>query len=43
MLSDLEVIKLGVGYKGPDGALLPSMPASITDLEAVEVSAREVM
>ena len=37
VLSDLDIIKLGVGYKGPDGALLRSMPANITDLEAVEV------
>ena len=37
VLSDLDIIKLGVGYKGPDGKLLPSMPANITDLEAVEV------
>lgn len=40
VLSDLDVIKLGVGYKGPDRALLRSMPANITDLEAVQVRAK---
>lgn len=42
VLSDLDVIKLGVGYKGPDGSLLPSMPANIADLEAVQVVYEEM-
>ena len=37
MLSDLDSIQLGVAYRDPDGRILPSMPADIRDLEAVEV------
>jgi hypothetical protein len=37
VLSDLDTIQLGVAYRGPDGRILPSMPADIRDLEAVEV------
>ena len=41
-MSDLDTIKLGVGYRSPDGQLLPSMPANIADLEAVEVVYEEL-
>ena len=37
VLSGLDTIQLGTGYRGPDGRMLPSMPADIRDLEAVEV------
>ncbi len=37
VLSGLDTIQLGVGYRSPDGRMLPSMPADIRDLEAVEV------
>ena len=37
VLSDLDTIQLGVAYRGSDGRTLPSMPADIRDLEAVEV------
>eukprot|EP00271_Cylindrocystis_brebissonii_P000225 TRINITY_DN10272_c0_g1_i1.p1 TRINITY_DN10272_c0_g1~~TRINITY_DN10272_c0_g1_i1.p1 ORF type:complete len:531 (-),score=109.35 TRINITY_DN10272_c0_g1_i1:835-2427(-) len=42
VLSGLPVIKLGVAYKGPDGSILPSVPADIDLLSKVEVVYEEM-
>ncbi|CAM6119930.1 unnamed protein product [Calypogeia fissa] len=42
VLSSLGTLKLGVGYKGPDGELLQSFPADLNLLEQVEVVYEEV-
>ena len=41
VLSDLETIKLGVGYR-LDGHAIPSVPSEIADLERVEVAYEEL-
>jgi adenylosuccinate synthase len=41
VLSDLETIRLGVGYT-LDGAPIPSVPSEIADLERVEVVYEEL-
>ena len=41
VLSDLETIKLGVGYR-LDGHAIPSVPSEIADLERVEVVYEEL-
>lgn len=37
VLSDLDEIKIGVGYKTADGRMLRSVPADLETLENVEV------
>ena len=37
VLSSLKEVKLGVGYKAPDGTMLASVPADLDLLSKVEV------
>lgn len=37
VLSDLEEIKVGVAYRGPDGNILPAFPSNLELLEQCEV------
>ncbi|PNH01146.1 Adenylosuccinate synthetase, chloroplastic [Tetrabaena socialis] len=37
VLSELDDIKIGVGYKAADGTMLRSVPADLETLESVEV------
>jgi len=37
VLSELDEIKVGVGYRSPDGSILPSFPSSLEIMEQCEV------